>query len=162
MIKAFPWKNRDHAATNSGQTPARDNPPAAPEADVPGRVYGAQLSRVEATLNTLLAAVAASAGPQAPAAPPARETARPAPRRPSLGAAIAEVSRRQQELEGLAPASAPRQAVEQAAGQFGQARPRATSLASLQDDIAGLAAKLELDAARADDALCRPAGLRPR
>ncbi|QAY94551.1 hypothetical protein CWB41_01345 [Methylovirgula ligni] len=139
MIKAFPWKNRDHAATNSGQTPARDTPPAAPEADAPARVYGAQLSRVEATLNTLLAAVAASAGPQAPAAPPAR----PAPRRPSLGAAIAEVSRRQQELEGLAPTSATRQAVEQAAGQFGQARPRATSLASLQDDIAGLAAKLD-------------------
>jgi localization factor PodJL len=142
MIKAFPWKNRDHAAT-TGQTSAQDIPPAAPEADAPGRVYGAQLSRVEATLNTLLAAVAASAGPQTPAALPAREIARPAQRRPSLGAAIAEVSRRQQELDGLTPASAARQAVEQAAGQFGQPRPRATSLASLQDDIAGLAAKLD-------------------
>ncbi len=160
MIKAFPWKNRDHAATN-GQTSAQDIPPPAPEADAPGRVYGAQLSRVEATLNTLLATVAASAGPQAPAAPPVREIARPGQRRASLGAAIAEVSRRQQELEGLTPASAARQAVEQAAGQFGQPRPRATSLTSLQDDIAGLAAKLEFDAARAGDALRRPAGLRP-
>ncbi|MGP8233258.1 MAG: hypothetical protein ACLQL2_11450 [Methylovirgula sp.] len=144
MIKAFPWKNRDRAATNTGQDPAPNNAPAAPEADAPGRFYGAQLNRVEATLNTLLAAVAVSAGPQVPAAPPVRETLRAAPRRPSLGAAIAEVSRRQQELEGLAPASTARQAVEQAAGQFfGQARSRATSLVSLQDDIAGLATKLD-------------------
>ncbi|MDR3408405.1 MAG: hypothetical protein P4L68_07905 [Methylovirgula sp.] len=140
MIKAFPWKNRDHAATNSGQAPEPSSAPATPEADAAGRVYGAQLNRVEATLNTLLAAVATSAGPQVPAAQPAREAMRAAPRRTSLGAAIAEVSRRQQELEGLPQASAPRQAVEQAAA---QARSRATSLITLQDDIAGLAAKLD-------------------
>jgi localization factor PodJL len=140
MIKAFPWNDRDRAAADAAQDLM---PPATSEAEVPPRVYGAQLNRVEATLNTLLAAVAASAGPQAPAAPPAREPARPASRRPSLGAAIAEVSRRQQELDGLASAAMARAAVEQAAGHFGAARPRATSLASVEDEIAKLAHRLD-------------------
>jgi localization factor PodJL len=140
MIKAFPWNDRDRAAAHAAQDLM---PPASSEAEGPPRAYGAQLNRVEATLNTLLAAVAASAGPQAPAAPPAREPTRPAARRPSLGAAIAEVSRRQQELDGHVSAAMARAAVEQAAGHFGAARPRATSLASVEDEIAKLAHRLD-------------------
>jgi len=137
MIKAFPWKNRDSAPSAQGQ----GLPPADPAAgDTVGRVYGAQLNRVEATLNNLLTAVAAAAEPQPRPAPTLpRETLR----RPSLGAAIAEVSRRQQELEDLR-FSQPRDAFVMPSGQRSEAaRPRATSLVTLQNDIAGLATRLD-------------------
>jgi localization factor PodJL len=120
MIKAFPWKNRDRAAAD--QITGSEPP------DAVGRVYGAQLNRVETKINNLLAAVAAAAAaesPPPPASAPARETS---PRRVSLGTAIAEVSRRQQELDHARPASSPS---------------RATSLISLQNDIASLGAKLD-------------------
>lgn len=135
MIKAFPWKNRDRATAGQNKNFAPDL------SEESGRVHGAQLNRVETKLNNLLAAVAAAAEAQ----PQGR--ARPAPgreipaRRLSLGAAIAEVSRRQEELES-------------ALNQPREARPRATSLAGLQNDIAGLAAKL--DAMQRDQAARPP------
>lgn len=127
MIKAFPWKNRDVApAVLQGGAPVEPV-----SGDAVGRVYGAQLNRVEATLNNLLATVAAAADQPRPAPVLPRET----PRRPSLGAAIAEVSRRQHELEDWRAFAPP--------AQRGEARPRAASFVTLQNDIAGLAARLD-------------------
>jgi localization factor PodJL len=61
---------------------------------VPTRLYASQLKRMESTLNSLLESVASSIGAEPP--PARRRSYKP---RPSLGAAIAEVARRQKELD---------------------------------------------------------------
>jgi localization factor PodJL len=125
MIKAFPWKTREIPVSPS----------------VPARSEEAQLNRVEATLDRLLAAVAASAegAPQMAA----REATRAPVRGLSLAAAIAQVSRRQQELENMRTAS-PREPQLPFGGEpQRETRARATSLLTLQNDIAGLAVRLD-------------------
>jgi localization factor PodJL len=59
------------------------------------RLYANRLKRVESTLNSLLASVASSIGAEPAAADPPQSFKS----RPSLGAAIAEVARRQKELD---------------------------------------------------------------
>ena len=138
MIKAFPWKSGDSSKSAQGQPPAPGSPPVLPD-ETAGRVYGAELNRVEAKLNSLLAAVTAAAEAQ-----PVNWTVPvPAPRRPSLGATISEISRRQQELEALRAAPPRDPVMAQPDSQPYEARPRATSLVTLQNDIAGLSAKLD-------------------
>lgn len=136
MIRAVAWKGRDGA-----DDPARPSGPrggGAPRVEAPEgalRLYGSQLNRIESTLNSLLTTVASCAA--APGSQP-----RGGKSYPSLGAAIAEIARRQKALDEEQPAtsqaSVRRQTVlGEAAGQ----RPAAP--ASLQDDIAALAAKLD-------------------
>ncbi len=139
MIKAFPWKSGDSSKAAQGQPPAPGNPPVLPD-ETAGRVYGAELNRVEAKLNSLLAAVTAAAEAQ----PVNWTTPASAPRRPSLGTTISEISRRQQELDALR-AAPPRDTLMATTvdPQPYEARARATSLVTLQNDIAGLSAKLD-------------------
>jgi localization factor PodJL len=138
MIKAFPWKSGDSSKSVQGQPPAPGNQPVLPD-ETAGRVYGAELNRVEAKLNSLLAAVTAAAEAQ----PVNWTTPASAPRRPSLGTTISEISRRQQELDALR-APPPRDPFMVTVDpQPYEARARATSLVTLQNDIAGLSAKLD-------------------
>lgn len=139
MIRAVPWGGRDRG--DERRSPPRSEPRIS-TADVPTRLYGSQLNRMESTLNSLLTAVASSAG----------EAERPTRPRgkahPSLGAAIAEVSRRQKALDDQERARpeawVPRRSSE-ASRQAAWPGPRAatTSLMSLQGDIAALATKLD-------------------
>jgi localization factor PodJL len=138
MIKAFPWKSGESSKAVQGQPPAPGNPPVLPD-ETAGRVYGAELNRVEAKLNSLLAAVTAAAEAQ-----PVNWTAPvSASRRPSLGTTISEISRRQQELDALRAAPPRDPLMATVDPQPYEARARATSLVTLQNDIAGLSAKLD-------------------
>ncbi len=148
MIKAFPWSGRDGGGGEAAQEAVqRSDSRHVLAADAPTRLYGAQLNRVESTLNSLLSAVASSAGEWEPQ-PRRTQSGRFSS---SLGATIAEVARRQRDLEDQArspqPTAPPRSS--EAAGDFGEAglqsasRPGATSLISLQGDIAALATKLD-------------------
>ncbi|HEY0146447.1 MAG TPA: hypothetical protein VGB93_09940, partial [Methylovirgula sp.] len=138
MIKAFPGKSGDSSKSAQGQPPARGSPPVLPD-ETGGRVYGAELNRVEAKLNSLLAAVTAAAEAQ----PVNWAVQAPAPRRPSLGTTISEISRRQQELDALRAAPSRDSLTAQMDPQPYDTRVRATSLVTLQNDIAGLSAKLD-------------------
>ncbi len=118
-----------------GQPPAPASSPVLPD-ETAGRVYGADLNRIEAKLNSLFAAVTAAAEAQ-----PANLAA-PAPRRPSLGVTIADISRRQKELDSLhAAAHVPAESVFVQQSYEDRARPM--SLITLQNDIAGLSARLD-------------------
>ena len=139
MIRAVPWSGRDGG--DGRRSPPRSEPRVS-TADIPTRLYDSQLNRMESTLNSLLTAVASSA----------REAERPTRPRgkahPSLGAAIAEVSRRQKALDDQERARpeawVPRRSSEaspQAA--WPGSRAAATSLISLHGDIAALATKLD-------------------
>lgn len=145
MSKAFPWLRRDGADARDPAGERPEDPRLAFPDDAPARLYGAQLTRVESTLNSLLATVTASA--EAPDTAPARP--RPARPHPTLGAAVAEVARRQKELEELSrlrqqqaesrrPPASSHESPNQPAPRSG-----GIALAALQDDIATLAAKLD-------------------
>jgi localization factor PodJL len=118
-MRAAPWGGRDQGEEEA-RYPTRHS--ASATADVPARVYDSQLNRMESKLNSLFAAVASSVRAERPALP-----ARPPSGKPqaSLGAAIAEVTRRQKDLDE------------------GRAAPRPMSVTGLQRDIVGLSAKLD-------------------
>jgi localization factor PodJL len=138
MIRAVPWSGRDR---DDERRSARAESHIS-AADVPSRLYGTQLNRMESTLNSLLTAVASSAGE-------AERPTRPLGKvHPSLGAAIAEVSRWQKALDNQERARPEAWASSQSfeasreAGWTGS-HPATTSLLSLQSDIAALASKLD-------------------
>jgi localization factor PodJL len=130
MIRAVPRGGRDG-----------DEAPHQAQRGGPARLYGSQLNRMESTLNSLFAAVATSAGAEAPPQPASRMQG--AKSNHSLGAAIAEVTRRQKALdEGWGRAEPRAQFAASAASRPGS-RPAASSLTSLQEQITGLAAMLD-------------------
>ncbi len=140
MMRAVPWGGRDRSEEAALQRAQRGEP-RMQAAEAPARLSGSQLNRMESTLNSLLAAVASAAEAEWPA----RAGRGSGKSRPSLGAAIAEVTRRQKALdEGAAPRPQPPFRTF-GASDDAAARPglRQTSLMSLQGDIAALAIKLD-------------------
>jgi len=141
MMRALPWSGRD--GSEEARHPAQRGEPRI-SAVAPARLYGSQLNRMESTLNSLLEAVASSAGAEGPARP---NRPRAGKSHPSLGAAIAEIAGRQRVLEDQerTPRHAEPSVQSRASGAGGEvaSRPAATSLVSLQGDIAALAAKLD-------------------
>jgi localization factor PodJL len=142
MIRAVPWSGRDGG---DERRPAPRSEPRISAADVPTRLYGSQLNRMESTLNSLLTAVASSAGGTERSNRPRGKV------HPSLGAAIAEVSRRQKALDDQERAPSRPEAWVQPQGSeaspetaaWPESRAATTSLMSLQGDIAALAIKLD-------------------
>lgn len=115
MMRAAAWGGKDHE-----EDAARYKAQHVSVAEgVSTRLYANRLKRVESTLNSLLASVASSIG----AEPSAVDRPQSFKSRPSLGAAIAEVARRQKELD--------------------EARGDAVPADDLQQQLSGLSAKLD-------------------
>lgn len=144
MMTAVPWGGRDRGK-EAALYRAQRGEPRMQAAEAPARLSGSQLNRMESTLNSLLAAVVSSAGAEGPA----RQGRTPGRSHQSLGAAIAEVARRQKALDEGRPARPQAPTQFKTPGVSGEAasrpgsRPAATSLMSLQGDIAALAIKLD-------------------
>src|SRR6202167_2848460 len=94
MMRALPWGGRDRS-DDAAQQPAQRGE----------HLHGSQVDRMETTLNSLLSAVASSAGDEEPAPRLRTQTVMS---HQSLGAAIAEVARRQKVLEEGPAAPEPR------------------------------------------------------
>ncbi len=89
MMRAAAWggKDREEDAVRHAQRGSAEGAST--------RLYANRLKRVESTLHALLASVASSVDTE----PPAADRPRSFKSRPSIGAAIAEVARRQKELD---------------------------------------------------------------
>ncbi|MFZ0559900.1 MAG: hypothetical protein WAM55_11525 [Methylovirgula sp.] len=117
MMRSAAWGGKDQEDEAMRQKAQR----SASLADVSARLFASRLNRMESTLNSLLASVATSGG----AASPTLGRSQSSKPRPSLGAAIAEVARRQKELDE------------------GRGGVRAAPIADLQQEISELSAKLD-------------------
>jgi localization factor PodJL len=117
MMRTAAWGGRDQGE-EAARSPAQRGASRTQEA--PTRLYGSQLRRIESTLNSLLEEVTSSAGVQRPASPVRFHSGQ---RQHSLGAAIAEVARRQKDLD--------------------EAGQRPITHEGLQRDIADLSTKLD-------------------
>ncbi len=118
MMRAAAWGGKDREEDAGRQKAQRS---VSSLEGVSTDLRASQLKRMESTLNSLLASVASSVG----AEPPAVGRPQSSKLRPSLGAAIAEVARRQKELDE------DRDDI------------HAASIDDLQQGLAGLSAKLD-------------------
>jgi localization factor PodJL len=148
MIKAVPSSGRDRVDVREASR--RSEVRHVATSDTPARLHGAQLNRVESTLNSLLAAVTAAADSSEPDWQAQPREGRFSPHQ-SLGSTIAEITRRQRDLDYQTRTPRPDASPQMGPppGAFGDvssrmtSRPGATSLSSLQGDIAALAANLD-------------------